>query len=185
MSAKEGYDPSVWNDPEHRAKVPKKCPHCDRALAHPDDLRDNEEIRVTGLFRAYREHRQAHFRWGDDPETHGSKPGDPYLGSYYDTNRDALWEPEDAPSGDPDEVVGHVFNVTIHYQAQASGTVVAPNKSAAKEKLKELKMSGEEDKNGRVPEVVVTDEVHSDAFQKKDVTRSDTELAERMEGWPW
>lgn len=183
MSSVE-YETSVWNDPENNEKAPKKCPHCDQALAHPDDLRDNEDIDAVGLFSAYRRHRQAHFPWGEDPREHGSEPGDPHLGGYYDGDRDALWEPDDGPSGDPDEVVGHVFDVTISYESQLRATVVAPDKGRAKKKAKELHSLNEKDLTGNVPERHVTHEIHGDTFERDDVTRSD-DRAERMEGWPW
>lgn len=184
MSA-EGYQPSVWDDPENSAEAPKKCPHCGEELAHPDDLRDNDAIKAVGLFSAYRRHRQAHFPWGDDPTEDGEGwQQDPYLASAYSGDMSALWEPEDGPSGDPDEVVGHVYDVTISYETQLRATVVAPTESRAKDKAKDLEMFGEEDSTGSVPEKHVTHEIHGEARTRQDVTRSD-ERAERMEGWPW
>lgn len=181
-------DPSIWDrHPENTPTNPKVCPHCEEDLAHQDDLKDNDEIDAYALFFAYRKHRQAHFDWGDDPERDGAEPGDPYLASYYDTNRSAAQDPidEDEASGDPDEVVGEVFDVTVSYEAQLRARVVAPDKHRAKEKAKDMRLMNEEDLSGYVPDTELTHEVHSEARSVKEVTRSQDELAERMEGWPW
>lgn len=181
-----GYEDSLWSAPEMRDTEPKRCPHCDVPLAHPDDLKDNEDIDAYGLFSAYREHRQAHYAWGDDPRDHGEGTGDPYLGDYYDTSRDATWEPdEDSPAGDPDEIVGHVYDVDIRHEATVRARVVAPSEQRAKEKAADLRVFGEEDLTGEVPEARLTHKLHTDTTEQKDVHRADTDLAERMEGWPW
>jgi len=186
MSVESGWDASLWGGPETDERAPKRCPHCDRELAHPDDLRANETIDAVGLFTAYREHRQAHFGWGDDPRDHGDRYGDPYLGNYYDTARDATYEPDDdGPAGDPDEVVGHVFDVDIRYEATVRGRVVAPDKQRAKEKVEDLRLADGEDLNGNVPVANVTMELHADTTEREAVHRADSDLAERMEGWPW
>jgi len=147
---------------------------------------ENDAIDARGLFTAYREHRQAHFEWGDDPRDHGDRYGDPYLGNYYDTARDATYEPDDdEPAGDPDEVVGHVYDVDIRYEAVVRGRVVAPDKQRAKEKLKDLRLADGEDLNGDVPTANLTMELHGDTTERDAVHRADSDLAERMEGWPW
>lgn len=182
-----GWSDSMWAGPELRAEAPKRCPHCDRPLAHPEDLRDNDDIDAYGLFSAYREHRQAHFEWGSNPRNHGERYGDPYLGNYYDTSRDATWEPDedDEPAGDPDEVVGHVFDVDLRYEATVRARVVAINEKQAKEKAEDLRLANDEDLDGHVPEAELTMQMHADTTKRKDVHRADEELAERMEGWPW
>lgn len=186
VATSNGWNESVWTGPEKEDTAPKRCPHCDRPLAHPDDLRNNENIEAVGLYSAYREHRQAHFSWGDDPRDHGVEYGDPYLGNYYDTSRDATWEPdEDEPAGDPDEVVGHVYDVDIRYEATVRARVVAHNEQQAKEKADELRFTGQEDLTGTIPEAELTMQLHTDTTEQKDVHRADTDLAERMEGWPW
>lgn len=181
------YRDSVWADPENNPNVPRKCPHCEQALAHPDDLQDNEDIDANGLFRAYRQHRKTHFDWGEEPRTHTSGFGDPYLGSYYDGDKDALWTPSDEEdtTGDPDEVVGQIFDVDLRFEATVRARVVAPNKSRAKEKADELRIRGDEDLSGHVPIAELTHQVHADTVEIDEVTREQTELAERMEGWPW
>lgn len=185
-TAQSGWGESVWSGPERNENAPKRCPHCDRPLAHPDELRDNDNIDAVGLFSAYREHRQAHFSWGDDPREHGERYGDPYLGNYYDTSRDATYEPDDdGPAGDPDEVVGHVFDVDIRYEATVRARVVAPGKQRAKEKAEDLRITDGEDLNGNVPEARLTTQLHTDTTERENVHRADTDLAERMEGWPW
>jgi len=190
MSAVEhGYQDSLWGGPETKAERPKRCPHCDRELAHPDDLRDNDDIEARGLFSAYRAHRRAHFEWGDDPRDDGERYGDPYLGNYYDNDRDATWEPdeedEDDTHGDPKEVVGHVYDVELKKEATVRARVVAPDERTAKEKADELHLMDEPDLNGHVPTAELTMDLHEGAFELKDVHRADTDLAERMEGWPW
>lgn len=181
MSAAE-YTESIWSDPENSDSAPRICPICEQVLAHADNLRDNDDIPANGLFSAYRLHRQAHYEWGEDPTQYGKKPGDPFLGHYYDNDANALWEPEDddQPPGDPDEVVGNVYDVTLSYELQVRARVVAPDDHRAKEKVRYRELP---------EDVSVTEErthlMHKDARQVKKVTRADTDLAERMEGWPW
>lgn len=185
MSA-TGFQQSIWDDPENDPNKPKKCPHCDATLAHPDDLRDNDEIEARGLWSAYRRHREGHFEWGDDPTEDGRGDRDPYLGSYYSGDKDALREPEDddGAGGDPDEVVGHVFHVDIRYEATARAKVVAPDERQAIKKAKEMRVMDEADLDGNIPTAEVTMDLHGDAMELGDVTRDD-DRAERMEGWPW
>lgn len=193
-----GLEPSVWTTIEGDDNAPKECPHCHQPLAHPDDLRDNEDVDASGLFTAYRRHRQAHFEWGFDPTRDGEKRGDPYLGSYYNTDRDATWEPDDGPSGDPDEEVTDVFDVEINYEYVMRGRVVAANESQAKEKLKRMR-DEERDLYKEIPTPYMTHEVHSSARQVRSVTRKEVidssdvdekeddgvNYADRLEGWPW
>lgn len=185
MSA-EPLSSSVWDDPQNDPTRPKTCPHCDATLAHPDDIRDNEEIEARGLWSAYRRHREAHFAWGDDPSEDGSGDKDPYLGSYYSGDKDALWEPDedDDVGGDPDEIVGHVYQVDIRHEATVRATVVAPDERRAAEKVEEMRLHDEADIHGNVPTAEITMELHDDAMELGEVTRDD-KRAERMEGWPW
>jgi hypothetical protein len=182
-----GFSVSVWGNPEHTPTAPKYCPSCGLELAHPDDLRENDSIEASGTFQAYRKHRHAHYNWGEDPTTHGAEPGDPYLAHHYDGDKSAAWEPEEddgGVSGDPDETVGHVFDVDIRYEATVRATVVAPDRHRAEEKADELRMMNDEDFHGNVPTSELTMELHTDSTKVDDVRR-DEEAAERMEGWPW
>jgi hypothetical protein len=186
MSAtRDGLDSSIWTGIEGREKAPKRCPHCKRELAHPDDLRNNDSIEAMGLFSAWRRHREAHYGWGDDPHEHGDEYGDPYLGTYYDTNRDAVEQPDDEPTGDPEETVGHVYEVTICYEARKTAKVVATDKHRAKEKVKYDELPDGEDLTGHTPRAERTHELHDTVRKVKSVERQDEELAERMAGWPW
>lgn len=184
MSA-EGMQTSIWDNPENNEQRPKKCPHCGQPLAYREDLKENDEIEASTYWTAYRRHREAHFPWGDDPTEDGTGGFDPYLGSYYSNDRDALWQPEDdSPSGDPDEIVGHVYSVDIRYEATVRATVVAPDENRAAKKVKEMRLNNEEDLHGNIPSAEITMDLHDDVWEQGEVTRSD-ERAERMEGWPW
>lgn len=175
---------SIWEHPENSENAPKFCPHCGNELAHPDDLRDNDHIDAVGLFSAYQRHREAHFAWGDDPRQDGVGRGDPYLASHYAGDKSAMWEPDEGASGDPEEVVGHVYDVDIRYEATCRARVVAHSESRAKEKAEELRLGNSEDLCGDIVEAHIGQELHTYTTEVDDVLRAD-ELAERMEGWPW
>jgi hypothetical protein len=130
-------------------------------------------------------HRQAHFSWGGDPQSHGDRYGDPYLGNYYDGDKDATGGSSGDVSEDPEETVGHVFEVTITHEAKTTSRVVAPSASRAKEKVKYEEYPDGTDLNDVNPEPRITHELHSEAREIKEVERKDDNLAERMAGWPW
>ena len=179
------FDRSIWTGVEGSENAPKECPHCGRALAHPDDLRDNDSIQARGLFSAWRRHREAHYGWGADPREDGDEYGDPYLGNYYDGDKDATWDPDDdEPAGDPDEIVGHVYEVTIYHEARTTARVVATDEHRAKEKVEYRELPDGKDLNGSIPESQVTHKLHDETREVESVTRAD-DRAERMAGWPW
>jgi hypothetical protein len=191
--------PSVWNiHDENDDHAPKYCPHCGDEIAHPDSLRENEDISVSGRFGAYRQHRGAHFNWGVDPATI-YPDGDPYLADYYEMEP----EGEDGPSLDPHEEVAGIYQVEINYEAVLRATVVATNKHQAKERVENLKLNGDTDLNGNVPEPRVQHQLHDTTREMKKLTRKQIQessddgdgeddeddggvnYAERLPGWPW
>lgn len=173
---------SVWEGVDCEPTAPTHCPHCGEALAHPTDLRNNDDIDASGTFAAYRRHRWAHIPWGDDPREHTSIRGDPYLAAFYGEGRDATTD--DYGGGDPDEVVGAVYDVRISYETELRATVVAPTEHRAKEKAKDMNVFNEKDLSGTVPQFYRQYEIHGRASKRDDVTRADGR-AERMDGWPW
>lgn len=179
-----GLQPSIWTDNMVGIGI-QFCPHCGEEIADPVDLRHNDEIRApSARHGAYRRHRRAHYSWGDDPTQDGDDEGDPYLADYYSgATGDA--DDQDDDGEDEDEIVGHVYDVTVHYTAKMKARVVAPSEGAARNKATELKATNGEDLCGDVPEPYVTERVHTDEREIKEVTRGDEDLAERMEGWPW
>lgn len=168
------------------ADVPDYCPQCDKELAHEGDLEQNDAIDCTELSTALRRHRRAHAAPGEPPSNDSPGDDDPYLAASYSTGRGAS-APDDtvAVHGDPDEVVGGVFEVEINYTAMMRATVVAPNEHEAKTKAEDLRLAGGADYNDVVPEIMPQDQVHTTTRKVEDVHRDDTEQAERMAGWPW
>jgi len=175
---------SVWQPTEGSAKSPKECPHCGRPIAHPDDLKENDEIDVSSIFEAYRNHRKAHYKWGDNPRNDSSRYGDPYLGNYYKNNRNATTNShkdlEDLQCGL--DIVGQVFDVTIYYEAKKEARVVASTPQQAIEKVKYDELPDGVDLTGEHPDERVTHQTHEETTHVKNVERRDTELVERMEG---
>lgn len=186
------YETSVWDRHEgNDEQVPEFCPHCGEQLAHPDDMKENDDLsRNPGFLAAYRKHRQAHYEWGVDPAT-VYPGGDPYLDDYYDDN-------PGKGSRDKDEIVAKEFDVEIKYEATMRATVVAANESQAKERAQELRGHGK-DLTGNVPEPHISLEVHDDVRERTELTRREVEnsaevdedeedginYADRLPGWPW
>lgn len=184
------YQDSIWGEQDVQRGGPRRCPHCDEELAHPDRLRENDDVAVSEYTEAYRQHRRAHFAWGRDPAADTDGDGDPYLADYYGDG-------DDSHLPDDEEVAG-VYNVEIRYEATMHATVVAPTEYAAKDRAKELRGTGE-DLSGYVPEPEVTMEVHDDVTEQRQLTRGEIKessdvdesesdqinYAERLPGWPW
>jgi len=168
------------------AEVPDFCPQCDKELAHENDLEQNDGIDCDDQSIALRRHRRTHAAPGPDPSKDWGEDDDPYLAETYSSGRGAS-DPDDVTEvqGDPDEVVGGVYEVEINYTAMMRATVVAPNESRAKDKAQDLRLTGSEDFNDVVPEIMPQDTVHDTVYKQDDVHRDETELAERMDGWPW
>lgn len=186
------YQESIWKrQEENDEKAPKYCPHCGEKLAHPDNLRENDDVKAVGRGSAYRKHRQAHYSWGIDPEGYD---GDPYLADYYDGV-----EQDKGPTLDPDEEVAGVYDVEINYEAVLRAKVVASDKGQARERAKDLRLDKEECVGGWVPETEITHAMHETAREIKRLTRGEIEetsevdeeedsgvnYADRLPGWPW
>jgi hypothetical protein len=186
-------NPSIWDRHDNNeAKIPRYCPHCGEQLAHPDDMKDNDDLDGNpGRTQAYRLHRQAHYGWGVDPaEVYYG--GDPYLADYYGDSTST------GPTMDQDEVVAHAYEVTIHYEATLRTKVVAADEGHAKEKAQILRDS-DTDLWGNVPTPEITHKIHDEVRESYELTRAEVEesadvdededdgvnYAERLPGWPW
>lgn len=194
MSA-EGFEPSIWDRQEGNSEaIPKYCPHCGEELAHPDNLRENDDIEAAGYGKAYREHRAAHFNWGVDPaEIH--EDGDPYLAKNYDGVQDG----EGGPKLDRDEEVAGVYDVDIRFEAVVRARVVAGDKGDARDRADQLRIDGEADLDGWVPTAEITHKLHDEATEIRRLTRGEIDdssevnenedkginFADRLRGWPW
>lgn len=194
MSA-QGYEQSLWERiDDNEDKSPKYCPHCGEQLAHPDNLRENDDVDAAGRVSAYREHRATHFDWGVDPAL-VHEGGDPFLADYYD----GVETSDTGPTLDPDEEVAGVYDVEICYEARMTARVVAADDHHAKDRAKDLRVKNEECVGGWVPSAEITHELHDDAREAKRLTRGEIEhssdidedeedginWADRLPGWPW
>lgn len=191
MSA-QTYEQSIWeridgNEDNH----PEYCPHCGEKLAHPDNLRENDDIDVASRRGAYRAHRQAHYNWGVDPAL-VHEGGDPFLADNYDgVGSD--------PVQDADEEVAGVYDVEVRYEAVMKARVVAVDGHQAKERAEDLRVMNGECVGGWVPSAEITHDLHDEAREVKRLTRGEIEessdidededdginWADRLPGWPW
>lgn len=188
------FEPSVWDRHDGNSDYgPKYCPHCGDEMAHPENLKNNDDIDASGRQTAYRRHREAHYSWGVDPADQ-FRDGDPYLADYYD----GLQTSETGPKLDESEEVAGIYEVEINYEAVMRARVVAADKGQAKERAQLLRDEGE-DLTGHIPTREVTHELHSRTDEIKRLTRGEIEdssevdeaedsginFAERLPGWPW
>lgn len=95
-----------------------KCPHCQKTLAHPDELDEN-----LSHSQIYRRHRRVHFAWGDVPEGEEGT----YLSGDSGTDFDDS-VPEDC------KLDTQTYEVDFHMEVVETVVVEAPNESMAKER---------------------------------------------------